>query len=180
MVAEGKVVEEIQQWLRSVVLGLNLCPFAKLPYEAGRVRFEVCQSAELEVVLEQLQRWLRYMDKTPEADCETLLVITPNALADFIDYNQFLDVVDYLLEENGWEGVYQIATFHPDYQFAETDFDDVTNYTNRAPYPIFHILRDSSVSRVVQSEEHIEQVIARNQKTLRDLSSEQFKALFSN
>lgn len=178
MATQEIVIERTQAWLERVVLGLNFCPFARAPYKSGRVEFAVCLSSTEEDVLESLHQHLTELDKISESVCETLLLIIPSALSDFYDYNQFLDRAERLLVQGGWEGVFQIASFHPDYQFADVAADDVTNYTNRSPYPILHILRESSITRVVGNEGVIEQVIENNQRLLREMTQEQFKRLF--
>lgn len=141
------VEASIRQWLEQVVIGLNLCPFAKHPYDNARVHIEITQTAREDVLLQTLQEALQHLDAHPEI--ETTLVVAPNLLTDFEDYNQFLDYIDALLEEFDWVGTYQVATFHPHYQFADTQPEDPENLTNRAPYPVFHLIREASMEAVL-------------------------------
>jgi uncharacterized protein len=139
----------VRQWLDTVVIGLNLCPFAAKPTRGGRVR--VCVStahSELEVLTE-LQLELTRLDETPATELETTLIAIPHVLADFLDYNDFLDQVDGLLDQFEWSGAYQVASFHPRYQFADTEPDDAENLIGRAPYPLLHLLREDSVEAAV-------------------------------
>lgn len=174
----NQILAKTQQWLQQIVIGLNFCPFAKQPYDKGLVDFSVSKAQDLEGLVLEIYEKFQFMNDIPEMECETLLIIVPKLLSNFNEYNQFLDVVDTMIMEYGWEGVFQIASFHPDYQFSGTKKEDVTNFTNRAPYPIFHILRESSVQRAVTSQAHIDAIIERNQVTLRELSEERLKSLF--
>ena len=168
----------VRQWLDQVVIGLNLCPFAGKPVREGRVR--VCVSAatsELELLTE-LQLELRRLDETAPAELETTLIAIPGLLADFADYNDFLDQVDRLLEEFEWSGDYQVASFHPHYQFAGTMPGDAENLTNRSPYPLLHLLREDSVEAALDSHPDPDSIPENNIRKMRGLTPEQRRQLF--
>jgi hypothetical protein len=174
------VIAATRQWLEQVVVGLNLCPFARKPLGAGQVHFAVSDSRNVETLLVDLYDELVRLDHTPAEQIDTTLLIIPDQLEDFLDYNDMLDLADGLLEQQGWEGTYQIASFHPAYQFADTQVDDRENFTNRAPYPILHILREASLDRGLASYPDPEQIPERNIATLNGLSDDQWRSLFGN
>lgn len=162
-------MESIQQveaatrhWLAEFVIAHQLCPFAAKPFAEGRVRIVVTDSARAEFLLEDLLRELRYLDTQPVAKLETTLLVHPGALEDFYDYNDFLDLADDLLVQEGFEGIFQIASFHPDYQFADTEADDPGNFTNRSPYPMLHILREDSLEQAIAAHPDIAGIPTRN------------------
>ncbi len=142
-----EIVASVVQWLEEFVVKLNICPFAGGVLKEGKIRFSVSISTTEEAVLEELVAEIDRLDA--DAEIETSIFITPNLFSEFSDYNQFLNDVDALLVGLNLDGVYQIASFHPNYQFAGTEQDDVENYTNRAPYPIFHVLREASVAQAI-------------------------------
>lgn len=168
----------VRQWLERIVIGLNLCPFAGKPLREGRVRVCVSAAAHELDLLTELQLELRRLDETPPAQLETTLIAIPNLLADFADYNDFLDQVDRLLEEFEWDGEYQVASFHPQYQFAGTMPNDVENFTNRAPYPLLHLLREASVEAAVDSHPDPDGIPDNNIRRMRELTPEQLRQLF--
>jgi hypothetical protein len=172
------VIHDVETWLDDVVIGLNLCPFAAIPRKNQQVRFTVSQALAEEVLLADLHAELTFMSQTPAAEIETSLLIVPDMLAKFEDYNQFLDLVDGLLEAFEWEGFFQIASFHPDYCFAETDPDSVENLTNRSPYPILHIIREQSMEKALAKMTSPDEIYKRNIQTMNDLPTEQIKVLF--
>jgi len=170
----------VRHWLETVVIGLNLCPFAAKPVRNGQVR--VCVSSatrELELLTE-LQLELARLDETPRAELETTIIAIPQMLADFADYNDFLEQVDSLLEHYEWVGDYQVASFHPRYQFADTQPDDAENLTNRAPYPLLHLLREDSVEAAIDSHPDVDGIPAANIKRMRALTLVQRRALFGD
>ncbi|MEZ5480276.1 MAG: DUF1415 domain-containing protein [Thiolinea sp.] len=136
-------------WLEQFVLKHQLCPFARQPWDSGRVRLVVTDSARPEYLLEDLLQELQHLQATPVEQLETTLLIHPAVLEDFHDYNDFFDLAEELLVQEGLEGVFQIAGFHPDYQFADTHIDDAGNYTNRSPWPMLHLLREDSLERAI-------------------------------
>lgn len=169
---------QVRQWLESVVIGLNLCPFAGRPFREGRVRIRVCEArAEIDVLTE-LQLALTELDETPVERLETTLIAIPNLLGDFADYNDFLDQVDALLDEFEWSGQYQVASFHPQYQFADTHPDDISNFTNRSPVPLLHLLREDSVEAAIDGHPDVDGIPRANIRRLRELGAEQRRALF--
>ena len=180
MPSSDTVIAQTRQWLEQVVVGLNLCPFARKPLGAGQVHFAVSDSRNVETLLGDLHEELDRMDRTPADDIDTTLLIITDQLQDFLDYNDMLDLADGLLEQQGWEGTYQIASFHPAYQFADTEVDDRENFTNRAPYPILHILREASLDRGLANYPDPEQIPERNIATLNGLSEDQWRDLFGN
>lgn len=169
------VISAVQHWVETLVVGLNLCPFAQRELLANRVRFSVSEATEELQLLADLEAELTLL--VADAAIETSLLIHPQVLTDFYDYNQFLDTVDHLLLEMGLEGVFQVASFHPDYQFAGTAADDVENYTNRAPYPVLHLLRERSVEQAIAHYPDAELVPDKNIELLRNLGVEQILAL---
>jgi len=172
------VISDVETWLDDVVIGLNLCPFAAIPRKNNQVRFTVSQALSEEVLLADLHAELTFMSQTPAKEVETSLLIVPDMLTKFDDYNQFLDLVDELLEAFEWEGVFQIASFHPDYCFAETDPDSVDNLTNRAPYPILHIIREESLEKALEKMTSPDEIYKRNIQAMNELSNEEINTLF--
>jgi hypothetical protein len=172
------VKQEVLLWLNSVVIGLNLCPFAGRPTREHRVRFQVSDSSLEEHVLADLIAEMERLDQTPTAELETTLLILPNALQDFFDYTQFLIWAQSQLKSNGWQGVYQLASFHPQYCFAGADPEDDENLTNRSPYPIIHIIREASLAKAIEYFDDVEGIPERNKASVEALSMEQKKILF--
>ena len=144
-------IADTRLWLERAVIGLNLCPFAKAVLVKNQVRFVLSDATTPEALLEQLGEELLRLRDTDAAEIDTTLVVHPQVLGDFLDYNDFLDEADGLVEALELDGVLQVASFHPDYQFAGTAPDDITNFTNRAPYPTLHLLREDSVARAVDA-----------------------------
>jgi hypothetical protein len=150
-----------------MVIGLNLCPFAQRVFNAGLIRYVVTDVADEDGLLQELTRELKDLAAASIGEVETTLLIHPNALADFLDYNDFLADVELCVRRLGLEGVIQIASFHPRYQFAETQPDDAENYTNRSPYPMLHLLREESVAEVADDPEALDEIPRRNIETLK-------------
>ena len=168
-------IRVVRQWVEDVVVELNLCPFAKRELIADRVRFVVTDATSEDELLETLAFELEFLGSTPSI--ETTLVIHPHVLGDFSLYNQFLDNADRLLVALKLEGVFQVASFHPDYQFADTKADDAENYTNRSPCPILHLLREESLERVIASTPDIDQIPKRNIETMNRLGTESLRSM---
>jgi hypothetical protein len=169
---DRRVIAETRAWVQRAVVGLNLCPFAKAPLVKDQIRFVVCASDDARVLLELL---CTQMDELVEADparVETTLVIHPNALLDFAEFNDFLDAADAALEDRDLAGVLQIASFHPRYQFADAAADDLSNATNRSPYPTLHLLREASVERAVEAFPEADAIYETNIATLDALGAE--------
>ncbi len=170
------VENSVRKWLENMVIGLNLCPFAKSVYIKNQVRIVVYEGEEDEL-LGCIESELLYLQKTPDTEIDTTLVVVPHLLKDYYDFNDFLIYTDALIEEMGLEGEIQIADFHPYYQFAGTQKEDVENYTNRSPYPIFHLLRESSIDRAVEQFPDAAEIFERNISKMQTLGIEKLKTL---
>lgn len=172
---EFKIIRTAQNWLDSIVIGLNLCPFAKAPRMKDSIHFRVSKSPNEEGVLFDLKTELERL--SGDDTIETTLVILPEALSDFGTYNQFLDLADDLLIAMELDGIFQIASFHPAYQFSDTTAEAAENFTNRSPYPILHILRESSLDVAIDSHPDTQSIPAQNSKLMNEMGSEQLKKL---
>ncbi|OAJ59653.1 peptidase [Paraburkholderia ginsengiterrae] len=171
------VVDVTRHWLTEAVIGLNLCPFAKAVHVKGQIRYAVSDAEDMEGVLSDLETELQTLVAADPQAVDTTLLILPRALGDFLDYNDCLFFADRMLKQLRLEGVIQIASFHPLYQFEDSEPDDIENYTNRAPYPILHLLREDSIERAVQAFPEAEDIYERNQETLRRIGLAGWKAL---
>ncbi|MEY4980436.1 MAG: hypothetical protein RLZZ352_2706 [Pseudomonadota bacterium] len=175
------VLADTRRWLEKAVIGLNLCPFARSVYVKNQVRLVVSQARHLDAFLDDLDRELALLQNTPAEEIDTTLLIHPTLFPDFEVFNDFLNVVDDVVAEHGLEGEMQVASFHPQFQFEGTAPDDVTNYTNRAPYPTLHLLREDSVERAVATDGgDAERIVQRNMDTLRQLGVAGWQALLEN
>ncbi|MFT0172416.1 DUF1415 domain-containing protein [Paraburkholderia mimosarum] len=163
------ILEATRHWLTRAVIGLNLCPFAKSVHVKNQIRYVISEATELEAVLTDLERELRTLAEADPAEIDTTLLILPHALADFADFNDATWFAERLVQQLRLEGTLQVASFHPDYQFEGTAPDDIENYTNRAPYPILHLLREASIERAVEAFPDAADIYERNQETLRKL-----------
>ena len=143
LAADAQVILATQRWLERVVIGLNLCPFARAPFVQQRLRYRVSHALDEQILLADLSAELLALHSADPQQCETTLLIHPDVLGDFLDYNDFLAVANDALRELGLDGELQIASFHPDYQFADTAHDAIENHTNRSPHPTLHLLRES-------------------------------------
>ncbi len=161
-----------RHWLETAVIGLNLCPFAKAVHGKERIRWVLSPATDTEALLQDLLRELQFLSEADPDQVDTTLLVHPGVLGDFMDYNDFLDIADAALAELDLEGVLQIASFHPDYQFAGTEPDDIENCTNRSPYPTLHLLREASIDAAVAAFPQAEAIFERNQETLRQLGWE--------
>ena len=168
-----------RDWLERAVIGLNLCPFAKSVYAKQQVRFVLSDASTPEALLEQLAEELLLLRDAPASEIDTTLLVHPDVLQDFLDYNDFLDNADAAVEALDLGGILQVASFHPAYQFAGTAPQDISNYTNRAPYPTLHLLREDSVSRAVAAFPEADSIVDRNIETLDKLGIEGWEKLFS-
>lgn len=144
------VSEHTKQWLEKAVIGLNLCPFAKAPHVKNLVRIVVSKARHLDGFLEDLDRELQLLGNTPASELETTLLVHPTLFPDFETFNQMLEIADDAVVENELEGIVQIAPFHPDFQFEGTEADDISNYTNRSPYPTLHLIREDSIAKAAE------------------------------
>lgn len=169
------MIATVKQWVDTVVVGLNLCPFAKRELIADRVRFSPTEATTEEQLLVALEAELELL--AGDSSVETTLLIHPQVLLDFDDYNQFLNYADGLLVQMRLDGIFQIASFHPNYQFDGTDPDDAENYTNRSPCPLLHLIREESLERAVAGFPHADQIPARNIELMRELGRDKLRIL---
>jgi len=176
---DAQIVEAVRHWLSRAVIGLNLCPFAKSVYVKDQVRYVVSPATRAEDLLEELEGELRALADADPAQTDTTLLIVPHALADFLAYNDFLYFAERLLRSLRLAGTLQIASFHPDYQFEGTESDDIENYTNRAPYPILHLLREDSIARAAEAFPDAADIYERNQATMRRLGIDGYRRWMS-
>ena len=170
----------VRRWLERAVIGLNLCPFAKAVYVRYQVRIVASDASTARALLEELGEEMALLRDTPAEQIDTTLLVHPQVLGDFLDYNDFLDDADALVEAMDLDGVLQVASFHPQYQFAGTEPGDVENLTNRAPYPILHLLREASVDRAVAAYAEPEAIIERNVATVRALGHQGWNNLLKD
>lgn len=172
-----QAIDDTRGWLERAVIGLNLCPFAKSVHVKGQVHYAVSNASAPEGLLQVLIAELRDLAAMNALDRDTTLLIATGCLADFLDFNDFLALADQALLDLELDGVLQIASFHPDFQFAGTTADDITNYTNRTPYPTLHLLREESIDRAVQAFPEAESIFERNMETLEQLGQAGWAAL---
>ena len=170
----------MQDWLQKAVIGLNLCPFAKPSFVQNQIRYVVSSASEAEVLLQQLHDELIQLQKTPPAQIETTLLIHPLLFLDFLDFNHFLDLVESALADWNLEEDFQVASFHPQFQFAGTDSEDIENFTNRAPFPTLHLLRQASLTKALDSVPNPDEIYLRNIEVMRQLGHSGWQKLFSN
>jgi len=172
------VIAAMREWIEKAVIGLNLCPFAKAVYVKNQVRFVVSHAPHLDGLLEDLDRELDFLAAADPGEIDTTLLIHPALLPDFLDFNDFMQLAEAAVDEHGLEGVIQIASFHPHFQFEGTEPDDLGNYTNRAPFPTLHLLREASIERAVAAFPEAETIYARNIETLNTLGLTGWQALW--
>ena len=175
-----RIERDVRRWLERAVIGLNLCPFAKAVYAKQQIRIVISDATTERALLEQLGEEMALLRDTPAEEIDTTLLVHPRVLQDFLDYNDFLDDADGLVEAMELDGVLQVASFHPHYQFADTQPDDAENLTNRAPYPILHLLREDSVDRAVAAYAEPDAISDRNVATMRELGAEGFRKLLDD
>jgi len=170
-------IEDTKQWLERAVIGLNLCPFAKAVHGKGQIRWVLSYATEPAALLALLVHELQHLAAADPAAIDTTLIVHPQVLQGFLDFNDFLGVAEDALCELDLDGVLQIASFHPQFQFAGTDIDDISNATNRSPYPTLHLLREDSVERAVAAFPEAEAIFERNIETLQRLGPDGWKQL---
>jgi len=176
--SDEDVIAATRQWIEKAVIGLNLCPFAKPVYVKNQVRFMVSHAPHLDGLLEDLDRELDFLATADPEAVETTLLIHPALLPDFLDFNDFMQLAEAAVAEHGLDGVIQIASFHPRFQFEDTAPDDMGNFTNRAPFPTLHLLREASIARAVAAFPEAETLYERNIETLRALGHAGWQALW--
>ena len=171
------ITKDMVRWLERAVIGLNLCPFAKGVHAKGQIHYVVSAATDAEALAQDLRRELADLAAAPTEVRDTTLLMAPDCLQDFLEFNDFLGVAEDVLEELDLDGTLQIASFHPQFQFAGTDAGDVTNCTNRAPYPTLHLLREDSIDRAVQAYPEAEAIYERNMEVLEQLGMPGWQAL---
>ena len=174
---DESVITATQRWVERAVIGLNLCPFAKAVHVKKQIRYVVSSATTPEELLEELMNELEVLAEIPSTQTDTTLLIHPYVLADFMQYNDFLSVVDDALEDMELDGILQVASMHPHYQFVDTQPDDIENYSNRSPYPTLHLLREASIVQAVAAFPEAEKIFDKNIETLRDLGHAGWDAL---
>jgi hypothetical protein len=173
----GDFIAVTRTWVEKAVIGLNLCPFAKAVHVKGQIRYVVSLAETPEALLEALIRELKFLAQADPEKIDTTLLIHPHALTDFLDFNDFLDVADAALENLELDGIIQVASFHPRYQFAGTGPDDIDNCTNRSPHPTLHLLREASIERAVETFPDTAAIFEKNIETLRRLGPDGWRDL---
>jgi uncharacterized protein len=170
-------IADTVRWLERAVIGLNLCPFAKAPQVKGQIHYVVSQAKGWEGLRDELIEQLQALTARPAHERETVLLIIPQMLHDFLEFNDFLDEADAVLQALNMEGVFQVASFHPQFQFAGTEPDDIGNFTNRSPYPTLHLLREDSIDRAVEAFPDTDMIYKTNIATLEKLGTKGWQAL---
>jgi len=173
----AEIIAVTRGWLERAVIGLNLCPFAKAVHVKGQIRYVISQAQTDDALLDDLERELKFLSEAVPEDVDTTLLITPDVLTDFADFTDFLDLVEVVLRTHGYAGVLQVASFHPDYVFADAEPDDVANFTNRAPYPTLHLIREASLARATSAFPDAADIYERNIETMSTLGVEGWQAL---
>lgn len=171
------IIDHTRQWLEKAVIGLNLCPFAKAPYIKNRVRIVVSRAKHTDGFLEDIDRELLYLASVPAEEIETTLLVHPGLYNDFLKFNDILDFADQAVIDQDLEGIIQIAPFHPRFQFAGTDPDDISNYTNRSPYPTLHLIREESIGKAVEAIPDAAKIFERNIRLLEEMGHEGWRKL---
>lgn len=175
--ADSVVIDDTRLWLRRAVIGLNLCPFAKSVDVKDQVHYAVTRNVGFKDLLADLKQELNTLAALESTERDTTLFIAPDGLTDFLEFNDFLAQANRLLSKLGYEGVFQIASLHPQYQFADASPDAITNCTNRSPYPTLHLLREDSIDRAVKAFPHAEAIFETNMRTMERLGPEGWAAL---
>ena len=175
---DEQVLADTRRWIEKAVIGLNLCPFARAVYVKSQVRLVVSHARHLDAFLDELDAELTLLKDTPAEEIDTTLLVHPSLFPDFFVFNDFLNVVDDVVAEHELEGVIQVASFHPAFQFDGTAPEDISNATNRSPYPTLHLLREDSVERAIASDAgDAEKIVERNIATLQALGEEGWQRL---
>ena len=176
---QDQVITDTRDWVVKAVIGLNLCPFAKAVHVNERIRYVVSDATDPEALLKELARELLAVKRVDPEAVDTTLLIHPGVLTDFLDFNDFLDAADALVEELKLDGILQIADFHPAYQFDGSGPEDIANYSNRSPYPTLHLLREDSIDAAVAAFPDAGEIYERNIETLKALGRDGWKRLFA-
>jgi hypothetical protein len=174
---ESTIIEHTLNWVRSFVIEYNLCPFAKMPVNQGSLRITVSDHKKQALALETLMSEIHFLDENPSI--ETTLLVFSQGFKEFFPYLDLVELAEELIQQLDYDAVYQIASFHPDYYFANTSPDDLTNYTNRSPYPMLHILREERLDRAIAAYGDTDKIPEQNSETLRRLGLEQIKKIIN-
>ncbi len=177
---DEEIINATRRWVERAVIGLGLCPFAESVYRSDRVRFYVSPQRSASALLEDLRAELNRLQREDPRVCETALLIHPWVLNDFAQFNDFLEICDHAVADLGLEGEIQVASFHPRYQFAGTEPDDIDNYTNRSPYPTLHLLREASVGRALEGMLNPDEIYENNVRRLQKLGPAGWRALWND
>ena len=175
-----QIIATTKLWLDKFVIGLNLCPFAKHPFRNDKIRYIVFEGDNLEKLTETWLREANTLIATTPSVLETTLIILPDVFEGFEEYLDFIDMAEFILAEVELEGVIQIASFHPDYQFDETEITDVENYTNRSPFPMLHLLREESVARAIEAYPEVGDIPEKNIETMNKLGLTRVKQMLDD
>jgi len=180
---EQSVIQQTKNWVEEIVIGLNLCPFASRPFQNNTIEYTVNTGDSIEQHLQQLADGFTRLDAGPNdaelnnaQNIETSLLIYPDAYQKFDDYLDFLDLANRLLDDLNYTGCYQIASFHPDYRFADSAEDDASNFSNRSPYPMLHLIRESDLEKAIANYPNVEQIPENNIKKLREIGYKEMQA----
>jgi len=175
--SHAEIIAATRKWLERAVIGLNLCPFAKAVHVKNLVRYVVSEAQDTDALLDDLERELKFLIDVAPDEVDMTLLMTPEVLTDFAEFTDFLDLVEVVLRTHGLVGVLQVASFHPDYVFADADTDDIANHTNRAPHPTLHLIREASLARATAAFPDASDIYLRNIETMRALGLEGWRAL---
>lgn len=175
---EQQIINAVKYWIKNTIIEYNFCPFAKREFDRQSIHFELVDDSKVEEQLHSLVNEFRRLDKTP--DLETTIIVYPIGLESFFDYLDFLEIANDLLIEEGYEGTYQLASFHPDYCFSDMTQDDPSNYTNRSPYPLIHILREASLEKVLEGFLDPESIPENNIELARETGREVFERIIES
>ncbi|MCM0045050.1 MAG: DUF1415 domain-containing protein [Burkholderiaceae bacterium] len=166
---DAVIVGRTRQWLEQVVIGLNLCPFANSVFRKNQIDYRISRATDTDQLVQDLLLAAESLIGVPAEQIDTALLIHPQVLTDFSDYNDFLGMADALFDACGLSGVLQIASFHPDYRFADAEPDDITHATNRSPYPMLHLLRETSLDKAIAAHPNTDAIVQHNLATMRRL-----------
>jgi uncharacterized protein len=178
--SHNHVIDTTKLWVERFVIGLNLCPFARHPFRTDKIKYIVFDGDNQEKLTEKLVMEINHLLETTPSVLETTLIILPDMLADFDEYLDYLEISEFILSELELEGLVQVASFHPDYQFEGTEPDDVENYTNRSPFPILHLLREDSVERAIEAFPEVGDIPAQNIETMKTLGLDHVKKMLND
>jgi len=178
VITDKIIISQTKKWIKTVIIAMNICPFARQEVERDRVHYRVVRETELELCLQALID--ECIDLSSSDDIETSLIVFPETFSLFDDYLDFVEISNDLLIDQGYEGIYQLASFHPNYSFANSEKDDPANYTNRSVYPMLHVIREASLEKALKNYPHPERIPENNIKLTRQLGLEKMKLLLNN